>query len=82
MTRRTIKDLDEEFSVVKAELTDIKTKMAELLRLCNNIQKSFNSDKATFKCNVCDEEFDSSIDQTRKPYSVLDVNGISMKNGS
>ena len=62
MTRRTIKDLDEEFSVVKAELTDMKTKMAELLRLCNNIQKSFNTDKVTFKCDVCDEDFDSSND--------------------
>ena len=53
MTRKTIKDLDAELTLLKKELSDLKTK-------CEILEEKYaecRMNRKTFKCNDCDADF-------------------------
>ena len=58
MTRKTIKDLDAEFTLVKEELSDLKTRFALLSEKYEILEKKYDESrmirKTAFKCYNCD----------------------------
>ena len=65
MTRKTIKDLDSEFSSFKEELLDAKSKLASLLKMVQKLQENSEdeqtSGRISFKCDKCKIVFESKI---------------------
>ena len=61
MTKKTIKDLNVEFTALKKELFDLKTNFASLSEKYEILEKKYDecriNTKTTFKCNNCDEVF-------------------------
>ena len=63
MTRKTIRELDSEFSSFKEEFLDAKAKLASLLQLVQKLQENSNYEKTNgnirFKCDKCENDFET-----------------------
>ena len=68
MTRKTVKDLDNEMILLKGEFKQLEhkydtlTNKYEALEL--KLKESMSKTNSKFKCNVCDEEFNIKKDMT------------------
>ena len=66
MTKKTVKDLTLEISQIKVDYANLKTEFDTLSTKYENLEKMYeeclNIKKSlTFKCNKCDEEFESLV---------------------
>ena len=63
MTKKTVKDLSAEFSLMKEEHNNLKTKYDTLAAKYETLEKKYeeccNKKIRVFRCNMCDEEFES-----------------------
>ena len=58
MTRKTVKDLEGELSLIKKELDQLKSKFDILASKCERLEEKCGERKShIFKCDKCDEEF-------------------------
>ena len=65
MTRKTVKDLDAEFTLLKEEQYDLKTKYDELETKYETLEKNYEEclsrKNTTFNCGKCNEVFESLV---------------------
>ena len=60
MTRKTVKDLEVELSLIKKDHEELKAKFAILASKCERLEKTNREGKSmNFKCDKCEEEFSS-----------------------
>ena len=62
MTGKSKKDLQQENSKLKEELSDIRLKHESLLQNFETLKKNSETRRKTFKCNKCDNSFESMVD--------------------